>query len=51
MCEGCKGKVLEATGKMITTLGEETKAGDITPLEAGRSILHVLGTGRTVLYK
>nr|XP_023692667.1 polycystin-1-like isoform X3 [Paramormyrops kingsleyae] len=44
VCEGCKEKVLEATGKMITTLGEETKAGDITPLEAGRSILHVLGS-------
>ncbi|XP_029102822.1 polycystin-1 [Scleropages formosus] len=43
-CEGCQEKVLEATAKMITVIGEQAEPGEITPIEAGGSILQVLGS-------
>ncbi|XP_036382972.1 polycystin-1 [Megalops cyprinoides] len=43
-CEGCQETVLKAVEKMIAVIGEQTEPGDVTSLDAGRNILHILGS-------
>ncbi|KAG7491706.1 hypothetical protein MATL_G00006860 [Megalops atlanticus] len=43
-CKGCQETVLKAVEKMIAVIGEQTEPGDVTSLDAGRNILHILGS-------
>lgn len=41
-CGECTSRVVEAVGKMINVIREQTRQGDVTPIDAGRNILNVL---------
>lgn len=47
VCEGCQEKVLEAVGRMIQVMDEQTVPGDTTAVDTGRNILHVIGTDQS----
>ncbi|XP_043109222.1 polycystin-1 [Puntigrus tetrazona] len=46
-CNGCHGKVLKVTEKMIKVIREQTGQGDINPTDTGRNILAVLSSTLT----
>lgn len=41
-CGECTSRVVEAVGKMINMIREQTRQGDVTPIDTGRNILNVL---------
>ncbi|KAM4623628.1 polycystin-1 [Polymixia lowei] len=47
VCEGCQEKVLEAVGKMIHVMEEQTSSGVgvASAVDTGRNILNVIGAG------
>ncbi|KAI5103579.1 polycystin-1 isoform X2 [Silurus meridionalis] len=47
-CGDCNSQVVEAVGKMIGVIREQTRQGDLTPIDTGRNILNVLSTSMTV---
>ncbi|KAM6951025.1 polycystin-1 [Aplochiton taeniatus] len=44
VCEGCQETILEAVGKMIHVLEEQTGLGDSRGVDTGRNILQVIGS-------
>ncbi|XP_056152724.1 polycystin-1 [Lampris incognitus] len=43
VCEGCQERVVEAVGKMIHVMEEQTSAGIVPAADTGRNILNVIG--------
>ncbi|MCJ8738813.1 hypothetical protein PDJAM_G00040130 [Pangasius djambal] len=49
-CGDCNSRVVEAMGKMINVIREQTRQGDVTPVDTGRNILNVLSSSMSVQY-
>ncbi|KAB5555828.1 hypothetical protein PHYPO_G00038630 [Pangasianodon hypophthalmus] len=49
-CGDCNSRVVEAMGKMINVIREQTRQGDVTPIDTGRNILNVLSSSMSVQY-
>ncbi|KAG7324819.1 hypothetical protein KOW79_011135 [Hemibagrus wyckioides] len=47
-CGECTSQVVEAVGKMINVIREQTRQGDVTPIDTGRNILNVLSSSMSV---
>ncbi|KAK3528632.1 hypothetical protein QTP70_006346 [Hemibagrus guttatus] len=47
-CGACTSRVVEAVGKMINVIREQTRQGDVTPIDTGRNILNVLSSSMSV---
>ncbi|XP_037400188.1 polycystin-1 [Pygocentrus nattereri] len=50
-CGDCHSRVVETTQKMIKVIREQTKQGDVTPIDTGRNILSVLSNSMTAAQK
>ncbi|KAI4900305.1 hypothetical protein NFI96_010576 [Prochilodus magdalenae] len=50
-CVDCQSRAVEATHKMIKVIREQTKQGDVTPVDTGRNILTVLSNSMTAAQK
>ncbi|KAL7869468.1 hypothetical protein AOLI_G00134560 [Acnodon oligacanthus] len=50
-CGDCHSRVVEATQKMIKVISEQTKQGDVIPMDTGRNILNVLSNSMTAAQK
>ncbi|XP_036427719.1 polycystin-1 [Colossoma macropomum] len=50
-CGDCHSRVVETTQKMIKVIREQTKQGDVTPVDTGRNILNVLSNSMTAVQK
>ncbi|KAL6475567.1 hypothetical protein MHYP_G00166070 [Metynnis hypsauchen] len=50
-CGDCHSRLVATTQKMIKVIREQTKQGDVTPIDTGRNILNVLSNSMTAAQK